>query len=494
VNRLQLSGFSFEPSASPRPPGAWWKTTCAVFLVCAATGIGSSAQTLTSLYSFDGLDGANPQALIQGIDGNFYGTAANGAAEAACLNCGTVFKITPAGTLTTLYSFCAQANCTDGLNPAGLVLAANGDFYGTTGRGGKYNWGTVFEITPAGTLTTLYSFCAYANCADGATPVGLILANNGDFYGMTAQGGASGAGTVFKITPIGTLTTLYSFCVNTNCADGKFPAGALVQATNGSFYGTTVYGGQRGDGTVFKITPTGSLTTLHSFDGTDGMEPQAGLVQAADGDFYGTAFGGPNAAGTVFKITPMGALTRLYAFCSQAHCTDGDDPYAPLVQATNGDLYGTTYGGGINGEGSVFQITPQGSLTTLYSFSGTDGDGPVASLAQATSGIFYGSTELGGTSAFCRGGCGTVFSLSVGLGPFVETLPSSGTAGATVKVLGTNLTGATSVTFNGTPATFTVRSPSLISAAVPAGATTGTVQVVTPSGTLSSNVPFQVAP
>jgi len=313
---------------------------------------------------------------------------------------------------------------------------------------------------------------------------------------------------VFKITGSGKLTTLYSFCsqgVYPYCTDGANPDAGLVQATNGDFYGTTSGGNNLygNDGTVFKISPSGTLTTLYSFCSqgvfptcTDGAYPAAGLIQATDGDFYGTTVvGGASGYGTVFKISPSGTLTTLYSFCAEGepNCTDGATPYAGLVQATDGDFYGTTYGGGAYDDGTVFQITTSGALTTLYSFcaqSGcTDGANPDAGLAQATNGDFYGTTEYGGTNSL-----GTVFSLSVGLGPFVETLPTSSKVGAAVQILGTDLTGATSVTFNGTAAAFKVASPTLIKTTVPGGATTGTVQVVTPSGTLSSNLPFRVKP
>jgi uncharacterized repeat protein (TIGR03803 family) len=204
-----------------------------------------------------------------------------------------------------------------------------------------------------------------------------------------------------------------------------------------------------------------------------------------------TSGGGAYSAGTVFKITPSGTLTTLYSFCSQSGCTDGEGPGTGLAQATNGDLYGTTSFGGAHNDGTVFQITPSGTLTTLYSFcsqSGcTDGEHPVSGLIQATNGGLYGTTYVGGANSD-----GTVFSLSVGLGPFVETLPTSGSVGTTVKLLGTNLTGATSVSFNGVGAVFEVVSSSEITTTVPTGATTGTVQVVTPNSTLSSNVPFRV--
>jgi uncharacterized repeat protein (TIGR03803 family) len=502
------------------------KTACIVFLFCAATAMPSPAQTFTSLVSFDYSDGKYLTAgLVQGTNGNFYGTTNYGGY--AGQDDGTVFEITPAGELTTLYNFCSQTNCTDGAAPfAGLVLATNGNFYGTTYAGGANYGGTVFEITPAGELTTLYSFCSETNCTDGKWPfAGLVQASNGNFYGTTYSGGANTYyGTVFEITPAGKLTTLYSFCSTTNsegvCTDGAQPYAGLVQATNGNLYGTTsgyccfehLYSNY---GTVFEITPAGKLTTLHSFCSTtnsegyctDGKQPDAALVQATNGNFYGTtSSGGASNEGTVFEITAADKLTTLYSFCSQSGCTDGAEPYG-LMQANNGDFYGTTVEGGTNGNGgygygTVFEITPAGKLTTLYTFcsqSGcTDGAEPYG-LMQASNGDFYGTTDLGGSSTnpSCTGvypGCGTVFSLSVGLGSFVETLPNSGKVGAAIIILGNNLTGATSVTFNGTAATFTVVSSTEITTTVPTGATSGTVEVTTPGGTLKSNVVFRVTP
>src|ERR1039457_5234956 len=482
----------------------WGTRACAALALCATTAIALPAQiaTLTTIHRFCSQsgcpDGAGPYAgLVQAANGGLYGTTLVGGTNSA----GTIFKITPGGTLTTLYSFCPQTNCTDGAEPeAGLFQAANGDLYGTTYFGGTNGQGTVFKITQGGTLTTLYSFCSQTNCTDGATPgAGLVQAANGDLYGTTYFGGTNG-GTVFKITPGGTLTTLYNFCSQTNCTDGTGPLAGLVQAANGDLYGTTYFGGTNG-GTVFKITPGGTLTTLYSFCSqgvypgcTDGLNPDAGLVQAANGDFYGTtSSGGANGGGTVFKITPSGTLTTLYSFCSQTNCTDGEGPGAGLVQAANGDLYGTTYGGGTNSGGTIFKITPSGTLTTLYSFCSqtncTDGAEPDAGLVQDTNGDFYGTT-----SEYVNNNGGTVFRLSVGLGPFVKPRPPYGKVGAGVKILGTNLTGAASVSFNGTAAVFEVVSTSEITTTVPAGASSGEVQVVTPSGTLSSNASFLVVP
>jgi uncharacterized repeat protein (TIGR03803 family) len=474
----------------------------ALLLICAMTAVASSAQTLTTLHSFDSTDGANPYAgLVQAIDGNFYGLTHSGGATTA--NDGTFFKITPGGTLTSLYSFCALSNCTDGSLPydwAGLIQV-NGSLYGTTGYGGTDNRGTVFKITTKGKLTTLYNFCSEASCKDGAEPyAGLVEGTDGNLYGTTTSGGANGYGAIIRITTNGTLTTLYSFCPKSGCTDGAFPGAGLIQATDGNFYGTTQSGGANnnsacsveGCGTVFKITSSGALTTLHSFCSqsgcTDGQGPTAGLMQGTDGNLYGTTYaGGDNGNGTVFKITTAGKWTLLHTFCPQTGCADGQGPNAGLIQATDGNFYGATVSGGTLGAGTIFKITSTGTLTTQHSFTGLDGEEPYAGLIQGTNGEFYGTTFIGGAHGY-----GVVYSLSVGLGPFVETRPTSGKVGAAVTILGTNLTGATSVTFNGKAATFTVVSSSEITTKVPTGATTGEVEVKTPSGTLSSNVEFRV--
>jgi uncharacterized repeat protein (TIGR03803 family) len=454
----------------------------AVFLLCMATAIASPAQTFTSLVSFDGSNGAYPVygSLIQGLDGNLYGTTQEGGVN----NYGTVFEVTAGGRLTTLDSF----DLTDGAYPyAGLVLATNGNFYGTTYEGGANGSGTVFEITPGGTVTTLYSFCSQTNCADGDLPsAAVVQAADGTFFGTTHQGGANGDGTVFQLAPDGTLTTLYSFCAQTNCADGYFPYAGLAQSTNGTLYGTTYYGGANQRGTVFEITTAGTFTTLHSFDGTDGEYPVAGLVLATNGNFFGTTTAaGANGGGTMFEITAGGTLTTLYNF--DYFNTDGYDPVAGLVQAANGNFFGATAFGGANTDGTVFEITTGGVLTTLHSFDVADGERPSARLVQATNGNLYGTTLEGGVANL-----GTAFSLSVGLGPFIETLPSVGKVGSAVIILGNSLSGTTSVTFNGTSATFTVVSPTEIKTTVPTSATSGKVQVTTPHGTLTSNVVFRV--
>jgi uncharacterized repeat protein (TIGR03803 family) len=251
---------------------SWWKTTSLLCVLCVVEAIGSPAETFKTLANFDGTNGDDPEGLVQGTDGNFYGTTAGGGTGS-----GTIFKITPGGVLTTLHSF----NTSDGSSPLALVQGTDGNFYGTTYVGGDlscydgggYGCGTVFKVTASGKLTTLHSF----DGTDGSQPAAsLVQATDGNFYGTTINGGACILGTVFKITPSGELTTLYNFC---GSSDGWGP-GPLVQATDGNFYGTMYFGGASGLGTVFKITATGKLTTLHSFDGTDGSNPRGALVQA----------------------------------------------------------------------------------------------------------------------------------------------------------------------------------------------------------------------
>jgi uncharacterized repeat protein (TIGR03803 family) len=289
-------------------------SVCALFLFCAATTIASPAQVLTTLVNFNYSNGAEPQlmSLIQATDGNLYGTTSLGGPIGSH---GTIFKMTAAGVLTTL----ANLSDADGILPtAGVVQGTDGNFYGTTEESGAHIFGTVFKMTRRGTLTPLYSFCAKKGCRDGGQPdAALIQGKDGNLYGTTQGGGANDQGTVFKITLAGALTTLYSFCSQIDCVDGSQPSAELVQGSDGNFYGTTYNGGSgpsfggcfNGCGTVFKITSEGKLTTLHNFDGADGNSLLAGLIQATDGNFYGTTEGGgTNGQGTVFKTTPGGVL------------------------------------------------------------------------------------------------------------------------------------------------------------------------------------------
>jgi len=349
---------------------------------------------------------------------------------------------TPTYSQSVLYSFCSQGgtNCTDGAQPAAsLVQAHDGNFYGTTLEGGTNyptygGGGTVFQISPSGTHTTLYNFCALGgtNCTDGVIPRVLIEGPDGNLYGATEGGGANAGGTIFKVTSTGTLTTLYSFCSagGSSCTDGADPVGGLALGSDGNFYGTTEGGGSNGGGTIYMLTPSGVLSTLYNFCSqggascTDGKNPEATLVQGSDGYFYGTTYvGGANAGGTVFKISPSPSFTftSLYSFCSQGGtaCTDGKSPQgvAGLVEDTDGNFYGTTEQGGasttVPNAGTFFKITPSGSLTTLYSFcsvgsSCADGSGPNG-VIEGTDLNFYGTTSIFGSTGSIGG---TAFSVS----------------------------------------------------------------------------------
>ncbi len=311
-------------------------------------------------------------------------------------------SLTPPSTLTILVNF-------DGANgeepfTENLVQGKDGNLYGTTSLGGASNDGIVFKMTPGGAITTLHTFTGVGT--DGVMPLsGLVLGVDGNFYGTTNQGGTSDFGTVFKITPGGVLTTLHSF----DETDGAFPGSALVQGTDKNLYGTTEYGVPGIYGTIFKISPSGTFTSLASFDDTNGYEPIGGLVQGTDGNFYGTtATGGATDLGVVFKITPAGVVTNLHSFAN----TDGWEPEGQLIQAANGSFYGTTIRGGANGDGEIFKITGSGTLTVVHSFDLTDGYEPNDGLLQATDGNFYGTTTGGGTGTPSEDG--TVFELTAG--------------------------------------------------------------------------------
>jgi uncharacterized repeat protein (TIGR03803 family) len=439
----------------------------------------ATAQTFNVLYSFGAHtgDSYSPAGLLaQGRDGNLYGTTVYG----GTYNLGTVFKVTPTGKLTVLHNF----DGTHGSLPwgGGVILGTDGNFYGATAFGGTFNDGTVFKITPAGKLTVLYNF---TNGVDGETPwAPPIQGDDGNLYGTTCGcpfGGAF-AGTVYKLTRCGTLTTLHEFAPNA-VNDGVNPQSPLMQATDGTFYGTATNQGAYDRGTIFKITAGGSFTALHSFDEAHGARDYGQLVQGSDFNFYGpTAVGGTSGNGALFKMTLGGRYTVIRSFNE----SDGAEPGVGLVLATDGNFYSVAYYGGTTNDGTIYRISPDRSFSVLYNFDGATGSGPAA-LLQHTNGALYGHTFAGGPY-----GGGTVFSWSTGLGAFVRLVRHSGKVGATVGILGQNFIGASSVAFNGIPATFTVRRDTYLEANVPAGATTGYVQVTTPSGNLTSSAKFRV--
>ena len=316
--------------------------------------------------------------------------------------------------LEVLHGFASQKG--PAYPDSSLIQATDGNFYGTTDSGGASGFGTVFKMTPDGTVSVLHEFIG--GPTDGAYPLAaLIQATDGNFYGTTAYGGTSdvgtiaGDGTVFKMTPSGTVTVLHAFTAGN---DGARPYAPLIQATDGNFYGTT-WGlpGTSSCGTVFKMTPGGALTVLHVFTCyPDGGFPAAALIQATDGDFYGTTYdGGADFVGTVFRLTPTGTFSVLHAF---AGGSDGRAPTSALIQATDGNFYGTTNLGGPSDAGTVFRMTSGGAVTVLHAFaSGSDGQDPSSALIQATDGNFYGTMPSGGDGA-CEDGCGTVFKMTPG--------------------------------------------------------------------------------
>ncbi len=386
---------------------------------------------VTTLASFHGTNGALPEAeLVLSSDGNFCGTTSAGGTgftNGVNLGYGTVFKVTLNGLLTTVVSF----NGTNGAYPrAGLVPGSDGNLYGTTSgaliSGPSYygSYGTVFQLSAAGVLTTLASFTG----TNGAYPLaGLAFSPDGNLYGTTSSSYDS-SGTVFKVTTNGVLSTLGFFdYINT----GGNPHCRLLLGADGAFYGTTQAGGGTDNGTVFRVTTNGQITVLVSFEGQTspvydawlrlGASPQAGLVRGPDGSFYGTTYAGGTGYGTVFRVTPDGVLTYLAGFSS----TNGQYPLAGLSLGRDGDLYGTTSAGGNDGLGTVFRTTTNGLLTALASFSNPDGAHPMSSLTLGHDGQLYGTTYGGNTSGY-----GTIFRISSN--GVLTTLASFG------KVNGTN--------------------------------------------------------
>lgn len=343
----------------------------------------------------------------------------------------------------TVYAFCQKANCADGSDPAGGVIAdGSGNLYGTTEEGGNGAYGgasgggTVFKIAPNGQETVLYAFCSLSNCSDGASPYNkLIVDKAGNLYGTTFTGGANtssycdgaGCGVVFKIAPNGSETVLHAFCSQPNCADGAQPQSELVMDRHGNLYGTTPSGGANNDsGTVYKVAPDGTETVLYSFCAqtscTDGAWAFGGLVRDKAGDLYGTTdIGGANNNGVVYKLAPDGAETVLYAFCGGTRpgsCTDGTNSFSTLAEDKSGNFYGTTENGGTNGQGGVFELAANDTESVLYNFCSDDQgdvclDGNLAEYGllspKGKKETIYGTTDLGGAY-----NGGTVFSLSGG--------------------------------------------------------------------------------
>lgn len=464
----------------------------ATLLVAAA-----QAQTPTALYNFnpsnsDPLAFKNTGSLAQGQDGNIYTTSVSGGGTYPPYPEGAVFNITPTGSsLTDIVAFTSLGSgggCSDGCNPySGVEPLPNGSFLVAPLAGGQYGYGTVLIVAPNGSVTQLYSF---TGGSDGGFPFAApILGTDGNYYGATTCGGATpcgnmtqGCGTIYQLTPAGTLGWVYQL----GGTDGCNPFAPLVEGKNGNFYGSTA----GGTTSIFRITPAGVFTFLNNSQG--GIT--APMVLGSDGNFYGTAVGGGNGEGSIFKMTPAGKLTVLHSLSSDA--SEGGNLYAGLVQATDGYFYGVATVGGQNGYGTIFRVGAKGGSTfsVLYNFDGASGviGGAVeVSLLQHTNGSFYGFSNAGGTYGY-----GTFFSWnpSTPLLPFASLVTTSAPVGATIGILGQGLTGTKKVTFLGGSAAFNVISDTYLTATVPTGAKSGFVTVKTPSGTLKSNKKFTVTP
>lgn len=466
--------------------------------------------------------------LIQGSDGNFYGTTFQGgsgtcAGPFGVIGCGTIFKLTPAGVQTVLYNFTYDSTtntAANGMFPyGGLVQGPDGNFYGTASAGGDPNavcngnlgCGTIFKITPSGQFTLLHKFeGVFATPAEGGGPVGrLILATDGRFYGTTYSGGMvqnfGNQGTIFAISSSGGFSTVYMFDNIHGTTDGVNPYAGLIQAKDGSFYGTTKFGGTSGAGTVFKFSG-GKTTVLHSFPEQngqvfpDGAYPEAALVQASDGKLYGaTSFGGALTTyyqvGTLFRITTKGAFTKLWDFNATDSSVNGIAPFGGLIQASDSNLYGTTSAGGPANSGTVYEVTLSGAMSQVLSFdASTTGALPEAVPLQANDGSLY-ITNNGGTVSNNKYQ-GAVVQVADNLPApkpgIVGFAPSKGPVGQKVTILGSNFVGTTGVSFNGTAATFKVKSSEIIITTVPAGATSGKITITNAGGSTTSAQTFTV--
>ena len=459
-----------------------------LMLMVAAATTAASAQTYKDLHNFgNGNDGVAPLGtLTQARGGSLWGTTQEGGTN-DCTGSGSlggvVFRITPSGREIVFSNFSDALGC----DPySGLTLGLGGALFGAAFYGGGSGscgggCGTIFKVSPRifGSLTGLFSFFNSYSGPGGFPEAPPILGTDGSFYGATyAFGRGFPWEWLYKVTPSGSLSVLASI--------GS--SAPLLQGMDGNFYGTS-NGGTSGDGLVFQMTPQGNLTTIFNFDGTHGASPNLGaLIQDLDGNFYGaTQAGGAYNDGVVFQLTPQGAITVLHNFGDPNYPHDGTSPYAGLVQATDGNFYGVTSSGGTKGYGVIFQITPAGAYSLLYNFNGKHGANPESTPMQHTNGKIYGLTAGGGTH-----GAGVVYSFDMGLGPFVSLVSTAGKVGSTAQILGQGFKGTTSVSFNGTAAKFTVVSDTFLKARVPAGATTGFVTVTTPGGQLTSNKQFQV--
>jgi uncharacterized repeat protein (TIGR03803 family) len=444
----------------------------ALICVLAAT---LHAQSYKVLYTFSYRPSGAQGVIAQNRGGSLLTTALDTGAN----DRGVVFRVTTSGAVTVLHQFKA----TEGAVPqGGVTLGTNGQFYGTTSYGpllgdGSSSAGAIFEMTPAGTVKILHEF---TGGNDGSIPTTApIQSLAGQFYGTTPGLGTFTSGTVYRINQDGGgFNTLHVF----SGADGSGPW-PVVQSTNDWFYGTAVQGGTHNEGVIFRISSSGKFEALYNFDGTHGAFPDGGLIQANDGNFYGaTSQGGAYSQGVLFRMTPTHQVTVLRNFTGGS---DGTSPHA-LIEGSDGYLYGISDTPNAFGGGFLFRISTSGEFTVLHNFERATGWNPVA-VTQHTNGLLYGDTYNGGSY-----GLGVFYRYDLGLPPFVTYLPSWGSPGLPVDILGSGFTTYSQAFFNGVRAQIITVSPNYMRVVVPHGATSGWITVTTSKGTLKSNKKFIV--
>jgi uncharacterized repeat protein (TIGR03803 family) len=479
-------------------------------LCLAATAHAQSSRRIHQLFAFTCIvngnsdkcpQGARPDTIIQASDGNFYGAAQVTDEGVSNPQGGTLFKLTPAGKFTKLFTFTQSASgFLNGNNPAdGFVEANDGFLYGTTFDGGKQNDGVLFRISKTGAgFKVLHNFCTSGNCADGSIPNSLLLGQDGNLYGTTLQGGSTvtcgriGCGTIFRFEPTtGTFTVLHRLA---GVTDGVDPLG-IIQAANGNFYGVSQgLDVNSFNEDIFQFTPAGKFTVQFKSATFDiGI---SGLTQGAHGNLYGAFESIEEGDINFFEVSTKGTGFVAFApFTTLAGTTN----IPSLFLASDGNLWDTNFTDSAAPMGSVFSISPKdGALLQTFAFDGANGNSPLAGVIQAADGTFVGTTELGGTIS--GGGNnfadGTVWTLDAGLPaptPAIAAFtPASGAVGSVVTIRGSNFVGTTAVTFNGVSASFQVLNRQFISATVPAGATTGSIKVTNLGGTATSRQSFTV--
>jgi uncharacterized repeat protein (TIGR03803 family) len=456
-----------------------------MFLVCMFVGLSARAHAQDFGVVFAFRSGEPASTPVQGRDGYLYGTAYGGEN-----GCGSVYRMSTSGVGGTLFQFDGTAEC----GPiGGLTLATDGNFYGAA-YGGTANLGALYRLTSDGAYTVLYNF---QGLSDGANPTYTpIQASDGSLYGVTYGVYQQSPGTIYKFSSAGSVTTIFS--LNMDGSQGTIFSSPVTQAVDSNLYVTTFEGGQFNCGTILKLTTAGELLSQYNFEcKKNGESPQGALLQATDGNLYGTtALGGyvtkrcGDGCGTIYQLTPDGVVTLIHLF-QEFDWWDAYGVSGGLVEGTDGNLYGVSAEGG-DSYGTIYMSSTSGDETPIWGSSCASRGGgciPETALMQDTNGTFYGTFTHGGAHEM-----GTLYSMDMGLDPFITFVQATGKAGGTAQILGQGLTGTTSVTFNGIAASsFQVNSDTSMTAVVPAAASTGPVVVTTPGGTLTSNISFRVS-